>query len=71
MVTTEVKVSHKPVQNHQHTICGFNILRVKMEMARMKSVICEKKNTESNNPKLHRKEAAVSWVTFISTTGNT
>jgi hypothetical protein len=59
------------VQNHQPKICGFNILRVKMEMASTKSVIFEKKNTESNNPKLHRKEAAVSRVTFISTTGNT
>jgi hypothetical protein len=28
MVTTEAKVSHKPLQNHQPTICGFIILRV-------------------------------------------
>jgi len=72
MVTTETKVSHKPLQNHQPTICGFNILRVKMETASMKSVNnLREKYTESNNPKLHRMETAVSRGTFISTAGNT
>lgn len=60
MVTTVAKVSHTPLQNHQPTIYGFSILRVKMETASMKSVNnLREENSESNNPKLHRLETVV------------